>query len=274
MRCLKAGEAIEAEVSFTNLSVYNVDEDFFLIELGRQTLPLASQVQRLHDFKRRTEASHPKRIGLYQPVIWSFDTLLRALAYHGRLKVILSLCDPVDRFERRMYGQHLPKEDTALREAYFSQLTDDNSVNLLRKWKAWQDTFEEKRLLIVEKTQLSLPSTFTKLTDFLEIRRYPKASRFHRYNSKGTRSALCKHRDLIEDLKKRFSPEYDFLREVVSTEEIHQRRTHCERSSLYQGRCQKERCVDQWGQLMIQWFLWFGVFSLIWPQKLKLEQRS
>ena len=32
------------QVSFTNFSVYNVDEDFFLQELGRQTLPFASQV--------------------------------------------------------------------------------------------------------------------------------------------------------------------------------------------------------------------------------------
>ena len=36
---------IEDQVHFTNLSIYNVDEDFFLTELGRQTLPFKHQLE-------------------------------------------------------------------------------------------------------------------------------------------------------------------------------------------------------------------------------------
>jgi hypothetical protein len=48
-------------VAFTNFSVFNVDEDFFLQEMGRQTLPFAPQVP----ISEATELVELKQICLY-----------------------------------------------------------------------------------------------------------------------------------------------------------------------------------------------------------------
>ncbi|CAJ1396556.1 unnamed protein product [Effrenium voratum] len=228
------------QVAFTNLSLFNVDEDFFLQELGRQTLPFASQVQRLQDFHERLSQQRGGRIvGLYQPYIWTAETLLRALAYNPGLKVLLTLCDPVDRFERRMHGQWKPTAET-VREAFYAQLPDEASVELVEKWRAWAGYGD--RVLLLEKHSLDSPNTIQRLARFLGLRAYPKKKRFHRYNARGSRSSLCKHRDLVQDLKERFSAEYTFLHELFGGDRFQHRQTACDRLEDVGAQCVKERC--------------------------------
>mmetsp|Transcript_66031 Transcript_66031/g.144836 ORF Transcript_66031/g.144836 Transcript_66031/m.144836 type:complete len:423 (-) Transcript_66031:18-1286(-) len=236
-----------SQVAFTNFSVFNVDEDFFLQEMGRQTLPFAPQVERLRDFRAKLRQ---QKVGLYQPWIWTATTLLKALAYNQHLKVVLSLCDPLDRFEKRLHGS-LPRNgsinDTKLKEVFYSLLKDAYSgPGMVRMWQKWLEVFGN-RLLVVEKTLLSKATTFQRLSDFLRIRGYPKQAKFHRYNSQGNRSSsLCQHVDLVRELKERFALEYKFLNslDAIRTERIQKRLTHCERPSVLGSSCVKERCLS------------------------------
>ena len=117
------------EIQFTNLSVFNVDEDFFMVELGRQTLPFRSQVERLNRFRMevRQKSGDSKVVGLYQPFMWNIELLRLAMKQMPNMRVVCTVCDPVDRFERRMYGQSKPS-DHELAEAVRKQLEDDASV--------------------------------------------------------------------------------------------------------------------------------------------------
>ena len=121
----------------------------------------------------------------------------------SRRKVVLTLCDPVDRFERRLHGQFPNEKD--VRKAFKVQLEDEHSrpVSLAKKWRAWHHVFTS-RILFTEKTQLSRSETWRKLAEFLQIHPYPKSAVFARYNSRGGpefRSSLCKEHDLLQDLK-------------------------------------------------------------------------
>ena len=240
------------QVVFTNLSIFNVDEDFFLQEMGRQTLPLASQVQRLKDFQAQIKNQNKTRIGLYQPYIWTAGSLLRALSYHQKVKVVLSLCDPVDRFEKRLHAMKALEasglnSDSAMKAAFYQELTDEFSgPGMVHQWKRWLDVLGN-RLLLVEKTLLSSANTFQRLADFLKIRRFASKAEFHRYNSRGTRSPFCEYKDLVLDLKERFTLEYEFLQSLddVRTPSIEERSSQCERSFVRQRRsCTKERCSE------------------------------
>ena len=127
-----------------------------------------------------------RKVGLYQPWIWTATTLLKALAYNRHLKlrhgvwqggkvwqgailsaasltilgvifrqvlcgilrkVVLSLCDPLDRFEKRLHG-NLPRNgsvnDTKLKEVFYSLLEDAYSgpgmelcLNLIQIWSCF-----------------------------------------------------------------------------------------------------------------------------------------
>ena len=189
------------EIYFTNLSVFNVDEDFFMVELGRQTLPFRSQVERLNVFRMelRQRRGDSKVVGLYQPFMWNVEMLRLAMKQMPNIRVLATVCDPVDRFERRMYGQSKPSED-ALLDSVQEQLRDDASVNLAPKWQAWRESLGH-RLLFVEQLKLSSHETWRRISDFLRIRRFPGWLPFPRYNARGTRTALCQHTQILEELK-------------------------------------------------------------------------
>ena len=209
---------------------------------------MAWQVQRLKEFQAQVKNQNGTRIGLYQPYIWTAGSLLRALSYHQKVKVVLSLCDPVDRFEKRLYGVGVDaglNSDSAVKAAFYHGLTDEFSgPGMVHQWKSW--LVLGNRLLFVEKTRLSEASTFRHLADFLKIRRFASKAQFHRYNARGTRSRFCEYKDLVLDLKERFTLEYEFLQSLdsVRTPAIEERSTQCERSFVRQRSCTKERCSE------------------------------
>ena len=192
--------AQHTEIQFTNLSVFNVDEDFFMIEMGRQTLPFRTQVERFNLFRSelRRQKGDSQVVGLYQPYMWNVEMLRLAMLEMPNLRVLATVCDPVDRFERRMHGQSNPTDDE-LSEAVAVQLKDDASVNLVQKWQAWRELGD--RLLFVEQLRLSSHETWRTISDFLKIRRYPNSFRFPLYNARGSRTSLCRHRTLLQALK-------------------------------------------------------------------------
>ncbi|CAE7360406.1 unnamed protein product [Symbiodinium pilosum] len=230
------------EIQFTNLSVFNVDEDFFMVELGRQTLPFRSQVERLNRFRMevRQKSGDSKVVGLYQPFMWNIELLRLAMKQMPNMRVVCTVCDPVDRFERRMYGQSKPS-DHELAEAVRKQLEDDASVTLAGKWQAWQESLGH-RLLFVEQLKLSTHEAWRTLTDFLQIRPFPSSLRFPRYNARGVRTTLCQHGKLLDDLKERFKAEYNFLEEVLGSEGFRRRQTHCDRLDSAGTACIKDKC--------------------------------
>ena len=195
--------AQHTEVTFTNISVFNVDEDFFLIEMGRQTLPFRAQVERLNLFRMELQElkGDSQLVGLYQPYMWHVDVLRMAIKQMPNLRVLATVCDPVDRFERRMHGQSRPS-DEKLSESVARQLNDDASVNLAQKWRGWHAAFGH-RILFVEQLRLCSDATWRTISKFLKIRPFPRTFRFPRYNARGSRTNLCQHPELLDDLKAR-----------------------------------------------------------------------
>lgn len=55
------------DINFTHLNVFAEDEDYFLAEMARQTLPFLKQVEQL---KRHRAAMKAQKVGIYQPLMW------------------------------------------------------------------------------------------------------------------------------------------------------------------------------------------------------------
>ncbi|CAJ1333809.1 unnamed protein product [Effrenium voratum] len=172
---LRRGLARHRLINFTTFSIHGVDEDFFLHEMGRNTLPFTWQVQR---FAQRREESLGGLIGLYQAVIWKEDVLLYILEKVPDVKLIATVCDPVDRFERLV--DFAGRAGLSFEEALEQELKAADDFGQLLKWQA---AFQD-RLFFVERDALSAPETYDDLAAFLGLPGF-RAQRFWRYNENG-----------------------------------------------------------------------------------------
>ena len=59
--------ALAKDINFTHLNVFAEDEDYFLVEMARQTLPFLKQVEQLKSHRAMMKA---QKVGIYQPLMW------------------------------------------------------------------------------------------------------------------------------------------------------------------------------------------------------------
>ncbi|CAE8605932.1 unnamed protein product, partial [Polarella glacialis] len=128
------------DINFTHLEVHAVDEDFYLHELGRQTLPYLFQVEEVEAQRPRARRNRKSTrvLGLYQATIWSQENLRNMLIQIPHVKIIASVCDPIDRLDKRIFESlENPNDEAEYRQKI--QETMNSSFmwfgDELREWK-------------------------------------------------------------------------------------------------------------------------------------------
>ncbi|CAJ1350183.1 unnamed protein product [Effrenium voratum] len=224
---LRRNLAKHPDLNFTHLSVFSQDEDFFIIEMGRQTLPFMWQVQRVVEQRARMRGL---KLGMYQPTMWSEEVLEHTLAYLPDLRIVVAVCDPVDRFERKLHLELEPTGDS-FEETVKRQAADTRYAYFADALASWKRNFAE-RVLFIDRDLQDSPHTLARITDFLGIRPFPQHVRFKRYNSRGRkRTALCSWPELVLAMKEVFKHEYRILEELLGNhagERLRRRLTRCE----------------------------------------------
>eukprot|EP00441_Pelagodinium_beii_P020023 CAMPEP_0197663814 /NCGR_PEP_ID=MMETSP1338-20131121/58257_1 /TAXON_ID=43686 ORGANISM="Pelagodinium beii, Strain RCC1491" /NCGR_SAMPLE_ID=MMETSP1338 /ASSEMBLY_ACC=CAM_ASM_000754 /LENGTH=455 /DNA_ID=CAMNT_0043242319 /DNA_START=153 /DNA_END=1521 /DNA_ORIENTATION=- len=219
------------DVNFTALSVYNADEDFFLMEMGRQTLPFMDQVEKFAAHRERlARKGRQFKLGLYCPSIWSEPIMRQSLLYIPDIKVVATLCDPVDRFERKLHLEYLPTPETLATD--FKKLLADESGYLYfgDRIRSWANDFADN-LFLLEKDSVSDRRTMERLASFLGLRPFPSTVHFERYNSRGgARTLACSERTTVDQLKLFFEPEYKAVEDLLGevSERLRLRKTRCD----------------------------------------------
>eukprot|EP00929_Paragymnodinium_shiwhaense_P028271 TRINITY_DN16424_c0_g2_i1.p1 TRINITY_DN16424_c0_g2~~TRINITY_DN16424_c0_g2_i1.p1 ORF type:complete len:425 (+),score=89.90 TRINITY_DN16424_c0_g2_i1:68-1276(+) len=97
---LRRNLAQHPSVAFTDFSVHGIDEDFVFHDIGLRTLPLRSQAD---IFIKAKENNPEKVLGSYNPLLWNEGTVETMLQLIPNLRVIMAVCDPVDRLEKMAY---------------------------------------------------------------------------------------------------------------------------------------------------------------------------
>ncbi|CAE6941142.1 unnamed protein product [Symbiodinium sp. CCMP2592] len=225
---LRHNLAKHPEINFTHLSVHNQDEDFFFMEMGRQTLPLMSQVQRLN--AHRDAMVGVKRLGIYQPVMWREEVLEFVFSLIPDMRIVLAVCDPVDRFERKLHLEH-DANPAELKELMARKLEDKTGYLRFATALASMKRSFGDHLLVLEKDELNDPETFERAARFLDLASFPSRARLKRYNSRGRhRTPVCSQPSLIDAVKDVMSPEYQVLEALLPrpSERLRRRLTRCE----------------------------------------------
>ncbi|CAE7665070.1 unnamed protein product, partial [Symbiodinium pilosum] len=138
-----------------------------------------------------------KRLGIYQPVMWSEEAMEHVLSLIPDVRVIVAVCDPADRFERKLHLENEPSEDE-LQEKMLKKVQDQKYLYFGAALASLRNTFGE-RMLLVEKDNLDRPQTYERLASFLDVRPFPAHARPRRYNSRGLRrTSLCSQPPLVE----------------------------------------------------------------------------
>jgi len=238
------------EISFTNLSVHGVDEDFTFHDMGRRTLPLLSQVEA---FGAAYAAQARQCLGLYNPLLWSEATVREMLTLIPHLRVVAMTCDPVDRFEKRVFAR-MQKSSFNRGDAMAMELANDNLLWFGEHLKRWQILFGPRvRFLHTSLLRAAPLEAFNRLAEFVGVAPFPAERQFHRYNSqRGRRTGMCDEPELLRHVQQHFAPEYEALEELFAAmgaplpDELRLRQTRCDRPDelVEKAECHKDRCMD------------------------------
>eukprot|EP00434_Breviolum_minutum_P032568 symbB.v1.2.028803.t3/scaffold3088.1/size63905/3 len=236
---LRRNLAKHPDLNFTSLKVFGQDgsdtygsnhdqkqdEDYFLIEMARQTLPFMKQVQKL---VRHRAPMRKAKVGIYNPLMWKEELLEHLLGNIPNLRVVVAVCDPLDRFERKMDLEVVRKGGNAEGREFLKLVTEfieseARSIYFQIPVASWVKNYGHQ-ILLIEKDMQGAPETLRRITDFLDIRPFPQHVRFKRYNSRGGKhSRFCSNAKLLESLKVSFEPEYQQLEEILGASHASQR---------------------------------------------------
>eukprot|EP00927_Polykrikos_kofoidii_P061612 TRINITY_DN56445_c0_g1_i1.p1 TRINITY_DN56445_c0_g1~~TRINITY_DN56445_c0_g1_i1.p1 ORF type:complete len:517 (+),score=46.29 TRINITY_DN56445_c0_g1_i1:193-1743(+) len=228
------------DLLFTNLTIHNVDEDFFFHDLGRRTLPLKDHTDKVAELHESVVRGIPHRkLGIYNPLLWSEATVRQILLLIPDIRLIIVICDPVDRYIRS-FKQEM-KSSKGERALQFSSDV-----------KEWERLFGTQLFLLHQAFLRDNPrEAYNALASFLGVAPFSPRTTFHRYNSiRGNQTDVCHNSTLMSELKENFSSEYETLIEsmqfvdAIIPEELRLRQTRCDRptDSEYVGLCYKSRC--------------------------------
>jgi len=230
---LRRNLAKHPDLNFTSLKVFGQDEDYFLIEMARQTLPFMKQVQKL---VRHRAPMRTAKVGIYNPLMWKEELLEHLLGNIPNLRVVVAVCDPLDRFERKMDLEVVRKGGNAEGREFLKLVTEfieseARSIYFQIPVASWVKNYGHQ-ILLIEKDMQDAPETLERITDFLDIRPFPQHVRFKRYNSRGGKhSRFCSNAKLLESLKVSFEPEYQQLEEILgagASQRLRARQSRCE----------------------------------------------
>ena len=251
------------EVTFST-----VNEDYFwIVALAHRLLPFKNQVDRynaqlesIREDKFRRYGSRPRLIGVCHPSIHSSELARHILAAMPQVKIIMILCDPVNRLEK--YFMHFAYCFDDLADAVHRRLASPirdispcfNSTTALLSEKDgklkqfWQHREVAKhmpgllhlfsgRIILLHQEQLqeNPHRVFNSIAKFLGLTdSFPKDTKFPRYNSiGGYRTDLCHNLTLVRELQEHMEPEYlmqeKILREAKESipASLSLRRTRC-----------------------------------------------
>eukprot|EP00434_Breviolum_minutum_P005089 symbB.v1.2.004488.t1/scaffold254.1/size251309/11 len=238
------------EIIFT---MEETEEDPFFFKHD-SLLPYRREVESFnHEWLGKTSTSgHASRtpsLGLRHPGLFHSHRVRLALREIPRLKVLLVLCDPLSRLEKRFWLQyqcevnHFAMSQTgrcfrslkaALEEPDLLQ-----QVAFANHFQQLQRLFDPQRLRVIHQASFrqSFAEVFVDLSQFLGVKR-PLALKAGRYNHHGGhRSDLCRNASLVADLKDLLSSEYRAVEELLLShgngaplpEELLLRKTRCDR---------------------------------------------
>eukprot|EP00927_Polykrikos_kofoidii_P078470 TRINITY_DN75290_c0_g1_i1.p1 TRINITY_DN75290_c0_g1~~TRINITY_DN75290_c0_g1_i1.p1 ORF type:complete len:541 (+),score=71.72 TRINITY_DN75290_c0_g1_i1:71-1624(+) len=215
--------------------------DFSVASLAATTAPL-----------RVPPPLPPRRyrvLGSCNPLVIQNPLALLKLFSIRRLRVLAVVCDPLNRFERKV---HMTMQDMRLRGAvmddrsFRDRLVDaarssDMGGMLERLTRLFGTAESGGRLMVLHQEELrrSPREAYRAMTSFLGVSPFPEFTVFGRYNSyRGPRTGLCSNATLLRMLKRRLSGEYERLmlwfldKRRIVPEELYFRRTRCQRPDL------------------------------------------
>lgn len=238
------------EIGFTSDDV----DAFFGQIIQHRLLPLRSQVEAFNG-RRAGSRRRPAVLGLCNPTLFSNAIARQALALIPDVRLVIVLCDPLGRNEKRFMVHHMCHEDmdAAVRSGDASPvrawgaacrrsiaaLLDEPA--LLSKGLVGShlaevaDIFGARLMLLHQESLREKPrETYSAIAAFVGTS-VPFASKasFHRYNSRrGHRTDLCRNASLARVLQQRLRADYEMLERLMgdgAPPSLRSRQTRCNR---------------------------------------------
>jgi len=239
---------------------FHNDTEFFS---GHRVLPLRSKVE---EFNGVWKGNRPRIIGLDIPACISRVSCYNALSYIEKLRVLMIICDPVDRFEKKFFnevychGNDVASNQKALKSGDLiisgrfwpdcaTSIGDALSARDSYLFEEWQVAkyildFAQlvgSRLMLVHQDEIVEERTsryrYGLLARLVGAKRhFSKRVKMGRYNSRrGHRTDLCQNRTLLNTIKQRLGFEYRKMAELVKRAgqnvppALMERQTRCDR---------------------------------------------
>lgn len=236
---------------------------------GFRMLPTKAQVNMVNCGKGRCPRDDMKvkgnrKHGVKNYNLFNFDFGLTALSMVENVKIILLVCDPLDRLEKVLYYNHCQFRGSCENRSVIDSIVSGKDIKELVEshrefWRASErimmllSLFNQKDVLVVHQEVLRKYPAWLYQGLFRHVGLEPPIDlgRYHRYNSYGgKRSGLCERKHLVKEFQKALEPEYQELEEILErmrhpkVQELSLRQTRCHRPNELRStrRCVNQRC--------------------------------
>mmetsp|Transcript_106832 Transcript_106832/g.297405 ORF Transcript_106832/g.297405 Transcript_106832/m.297405 type:complete len:497 (-) Transcript_106832:48-1538(-) len=226
---LQSNLAKHSEIGFPT----DVEDEFLRGEVQHRLLPRLAQVNDFNDCWDKAGRQRPPLVGIRNAVHFSSSLHRMPLSLVPGLRVVLIVCDPVDRFEKLFWQHH---QDVCRRPPSLAARTpcrhgidksvrmpelfvEGGNMRLRQHLREVVELFPDRNMLVHQEALQENPLlTYESLAKWLGTSvPFPAGTRFYRYNSfMGYRTGLCRNRTLVKELQQLLLADYSTLEELFS----------------------------------------------------------